>query len=92
MFFFVCHSLDEYTAENIQKWNEYIDKALNVGPFREYKNRVNDFLKEKGIPGLDEHYSVFKFSPYLNIYASPKELDYQEECKKLPGNTWFRFV
>ena len=89
----ICCSLDAYTPENIQKWNEFIDKALNVGSFREYKNRVSDFLKEKGLPGLDDDYtSVFNFSPYLNIYTTPKELDYQEEGRELPGNNWFRSV
>ena len=53
---------------------------------------MNDFLKEKGVSGLNDDYFVFKFSPYLNIYTTAKELDYQEEGRKLPGNTWFRFV
>ena len=54
------------------------------------KDKVSSFLKENGVDGLDDRYYMLKFSPYLNIYGYPKELDYQEEeDRKLPGN-WLR--
>ena len=84
------HSLSK--TENVKLWNDFIDKAYRVGPFKEVKDNVCRFLKEKGVDGLDDKYYMLKFSPYLNIYGYPKELDYQEEKdRQLPGN-WLRFV
>ena len=84
------HSL--FKTENVKLWNDFIDQAYRTGPFKELKDKVNRFLKEKGVDGLDDTYFNYKFSPYLNIYCYPKELDYQEERdRQLPGN-WLRFV
>lgn len=90
----IDHQLIHFPSkkENVKLWEDFVDKALRTGPFKELKDNVSKFLKEKGLEGLDDRYFVYKYSPYLNIYGYPKELDYQEEKdRKLPGN-WLRFV
>lgn len=60
----------ENTEENRKLWNDFIDKAYRSSPFKEVKDRVSNFLKEKNCEDLDDHYFILKPSPYLNIYGS----------------------
>jgi len=68
----------EYTPENVKLWQDFIDRALRVGPFKQLIDNVNNFMKEKGLKGLEDQnrYFVYEFSEYLNIYGYPQELDY----------------
>lgn len=80
----------KYTEENSKLWEDFINRAYRNGPWAELKKKVSDFLKSKNVPDLDDHYFIYKPSPYLNIYGYPKELDYTEDPNiKLPG-TWLR--
>lgn len=80
----------DLTPDNTKLWEEFVDKAYRTGPYKELKDGVSKFLRDNGVDDIEEQYFVFKFSPYLNIYGYPKELDYFEEAdRKAPGN-WLR--
>ena len=68
------------------EWKRFRDEVKRaIAPFnKEY----SDFVESHGLPPLEE--SKFgRYSPFMNIYGYPLELDYLD-VRPLPTN-WFRF-
>jgi hypothetical protein len=73
--------------DSSDKWDEFRRETANV--FEDLHRDVDHWYH--GLTG--EHLpadSLQPFSPYLNIYMTPKELDYTPIAKPLPGYNWLR--
>ena len=69
-----------------REWKEYRDELL-----KSVDNMIEDFnsyVVSQGIPPLEDH-TFARFSPFMNIYGFPQELDYTD-IRPLPPN-WYRF-
>ena len=69
-----------------REWKEYRDELFNsvVGLIEDY----NSYVVSRGLPALEDK-KLARFSPFMNIYGFPQELDYTD-IRPLPPN-WYRF-
>ena len=74
------------TNGNKQEWKEFREELLkSVGSILK---DFNKYVISRGLPPLEDN-KFARFSPFMNIYGFPKELDYTD-IRPLPPN-WYRF-
>ena len=69
-----------------REWKQYRDKLFKST--RSIIEDFNSYVVSQGLPPLDDN-KLARFSPFMNIYGFPKELDYTD-IRPLPPN-WYRF-